>query len=91
LVSLVTYPGLEDKETGYAMLMVDLLPAGLLGLLAVAFLSAFVSTISTHLNWGTSYVMNDFYRRYIRPPASFESPEKADGITSGFRVGLRLP
>jgi len=78
LVSLITYPNLADKETGYPLLMLDLLPAGLLGLLAVAFLSAFVSTVSTHLNWGASYVVNDFYKRYLKPPHRFEHPEKAE-------------
>ncbi|HLR76062.1 MAG TPA: sodium:solute symporter family protein, partial [Balneolaceae bacterium] len=77
LVSVIMYPGLADKESGYALVMLDLLPAGLLGLLVVAFLSAFVSTVSTHLNWGASYVVNDFYKRYLNPPADFESKAKA--------------
>ncbi len=77
LVSLILYPNLVDKESGYALLMLDLLPAGLLGLLVVAFLSAFVSTVSTHLNWGASYVVNDFYKRYLKPPQKFENPESA--------------
>jgi len=78
LVSLIVYPNLADKETGYPLLMLDLLPAGLLGLLAIAFLSAFVSTVSTHLNWGASYVVNDFYKRYFNPPTRFETKEKAE-------------
>jgi Na+/proline symporter len=49
--------------------MLNLLPAGLIGLLIAALLSAFMSTISTHLNWGSSYVVNDFYKRFIRPDA----------------------
>lgn len=77
LVSLIAYPNIADKETGYPLLMLDLLPAGLLGLLAVTFLSAFVSTVSTHLNWGASYVVNDFYKRYLRPPEEFASKQKA--------------
>jgi SSS family transporter len=77
LVSLIAYPQLADRETGYPLLMLDLLPAGLLGLLAVAFLSAFVSTVSTHLNWGASYVVNDFYKRYLKPPEEFVSTEEA--------------
>ncbi|MGK7370568.1 MAG: sodium:solute symporter family protein, partial [Candidatus Halalkalibacterium sp. M3_1C_030] len=78
LVSLIVYPNLADKETGYPLLMLDLLPAGLLGLLAIAFLSAFVSTVSTHLNWGASYVVNDFYKRYFKPPNRFETKEEAE-------------
>jgi solute:Na+ symporter, SSS family len=49
--------------------MRDFLPPGLLGLLVAAFLAAYMSTISTHLNWGSSYVINDFYRRFIRKGA----------------------
>jgi len=77
LVALVVYPGLDDPETGYPLLMLKLLPAGLLGLLAVAFLAAFVSTISTHLNWGASYVVNDFYKPFLKPESEFESKAAA--------------
>lgn len=77
LVAMVTYPGLEDPETGYPLLMLELLPAGLLGLLAVAFLAAFVSTVSTQLNWGSSYVVNDFYKPFLKPESEFESKEAA--------------
>ncbi|WP_340103992.1 sodium:solute symporter family protein [Rhodohalobacter sp. 8-1] len=77
LVALVVYPGLDDPETGYPLLMLKLLPAGLLGLLAVAFLAAFVSTVSTHLNWGASYVVNDFYKPFLKPESDFESKAAA--------------
>lgn len=77
LVAMVAYPGLDDPETGYPLLMLELLPSGLLGLLAVAFLAAFVSTVSTHLNWGASYVVNDFYKPFLKPETDFESKEKA--------------
>lgn len=77
LVALVVYPGLDDPETGYPLLMLKLLPAGLLGLLAVAFLAAFVSTVSTHLNWGASYVVNDFYKPFLKPESEFESKAAA--------------
>ena len=70
LVSIVSYPELSDPEKGYPQLMIDLLPHGLLGLLVVSFLSAFMSTVSTHLNWGASYIVNDFYKLYIKPNAS---------------------
>ncbi len=67
LASLVLYPGLADPRQGYVMIMRDALPAGLLGLLLVAaFLAAFMSTVATQLNWGTSYVVNDFWRRFVR-------------------------
>jgi Na+/proline symporter len=46
------------------------LPASLRGLMLASFLAAYMSTISTHLNWGASYAINDFYRRFLRPRAS---------------------
>ena len=49
--------------------MRDHLPTGLRGMLVASFLAAYMSTISTQLNWGTSYVMHDFYRRFINPQA----------------------
>jgi SSS family solute:Na+ symporter len=71
LASLVLYPhlGFDEKGEGYVMVMRDYLPSGLLGLLVAAFFAAYMSTIATHLNWGTSYVINDFYRRFIRRDA----------------------
>ncbi len=65
LAALVLYPGLENPGEGYVMVMRDALPSGLLGLLFAAFLAAFMSTISTQLNWGTSYLVNDLYRRFF--------------------------
>ncbi len=72
LATLVLYPDLsaEDKKLGYIYAMRDFLPAGLKGLLVAAFLAAYMSTIATHLNWGTSYVVNDFYKRFVRRQAS---------------------
>lgn len=75
LCTLVLYPDLSDsdKKLGYVMAMKDFLPAGLKGLLLVAFLAAYMSTIATQLNWGSSYLVNDFYKRFIRPTESFSS------------------
>jgi len=53
----------------YPKLMVRYLPQGLLGLLIAVFLAAYMSTISSQLNWGTSYIINDFYRRFIKQSA----------------------
>ena len=50
--------------------MLTYLPAGLLGLVITSLIAAFMSTISTHLNWGSSYVVNDFYARFVKPKAS---------------------
>jgi Na+/proline symporter len=66
LASMILYPEIEDKEAGYVMVMRDHLPIGWRGLLLGAFFAAYMSTISTQLNWGTSYVVNDFYRRFVR-------------------------
>ena len=49
--------------------MLEYLPTGLLGLMLTAFLAAFMSTIDTHLNWGASYLVNDFYKRFFKPEA----------------------
>ncbi len=69
LVSLVLYPELDaaHQSEGFVMVMRDHLPSGMLGLLLAAFLAAYMSTIATQLNWGASYIVNDFYRRFIRP------------------------
>lgn len=66
LAALVLYPNLEDPRAGFVLVMRDVLPSGMLGLLFAAFLAAFMSTISTQLNWGTSYIVNDFWRRFIK-------------------------
>lgn len=67
LATLVLYPELpsDGKRVGYIMAMRDYLPPGVLGLLVAAFLAAYMSTISTHLNWGSSYIVNDFYKRFM--------------------------
>lgn len=70
LASVVLYPGLADQESGYVMVMRDHLPAGWRGFLLAAFFAAYMSTIATQLNWGTSYIVNDFYRRFVRTEAS---------------------
>ena len=50
--------------------MVDVLPSPFKGLLLAAFAAAYMSTISTHLNWGASYLVNDVYLRFLKPDAS---------------------
>ncbi len=68
LSTLVLYPSLgpAEKKLGYIYTMRDFLPNGLKGLLVAAFFAAYMSTIATQLNWGTSYVINDFYKRFIK-------------------------
>ncbi len=78
LASMLVFPNLSDisarlpyvdpKLIGHDMAypaMLTFLPAGLLGLMVAGLLSAYISTISTHLNWGTSYLVHDVYRRFI--------------------------
>jgi SSS family solute:Na+ symporter len=69
MVSLVMFPDLpaNQKEDGFVHVMNAVLPPGLKGLLIAAFLAAYMSTLSTHLNWGTSYLINDFYKRFLKP------------------------
>lgn len=63
------YENTVDPGSMYPKLMVRYLPPGLLGLLIAVFLAAYMSTIASQLNWGTSYIINDFYRRFINSDA----------------------
>jgi SSS family solute:Na+ symporter len=68
LASLILYPELADKETGYIRTLMDpnVFPVYLRGFMLAAFAAAYMSTIGTQLNWGASYVINDFYRRFVK-------------------------
>ena len=68
LASIVLYPTLVDKESGYVRTLMDpqVFPPALRGIMLAAFAAAYMSTIGTQLNWGASYVVNDCYRRFIR-------------------------
>jgi Na+/proline symporter len=83
LASIVIFPDLQSLASAFPNLsedfikndlayaaMLSYLPAGLLGLVVTSLIAAFMSTISTHLNWGSSYVVNDFYVRFIKPKAT---------------------
>ena len=67
LASVILYPQLADKESGYIQTLVDpnVFPTYLRGFMLAAFAAAYMSTIGTQLNWGASYVINDFYRRFV--------------------------
>lgn len=82
LCALVLYPDLSegDKKLGYVMAMKDFLPDGLKGLLLVAFFSAYMSTISTQLNWAASYLINDVYKEFIKRDASDRDLVRASRI-----------
>src|SRR5206468_9414071 len=70
LATVILYPTLQDKESGYVHAFVDLLPTPWRGFMMAGFAAAFMSTIGTQLNWGASYLVNDFYRRFLRPDES---------------------
>jgi len=80
LVSIVLFPELEDKESGYILTFMnpEVFPSWLRGFMIAGFAAAYMSTIATQLNWGASYVVNDFYRRFLVP----ESNEKHYVIVS---------
>lgn len=71
-VALVKYPELRtlsDPGEGFPRVMRDLLPPGLRGWLLTAFFAAYMSTLSTQVNWGASYLVNDLYKRFIKRDA----------------------
>ncbi len=82
LASLVLYPDITDREAGYVMVIRDHVPAGWRGLILAGFFAAYMSTIGTQLNWGCSYVINDFYRRFIKSNASQAHYVRASRLTT---------
>ena len=64
------YPGLQHPESGYMMVLNAHLPHQYRGIAIAGFLAAFMSTVATQLNWGASYLVSDFYRRFLRKSAS---------------------
>lgn len=95
LCALVLYPDLsiENSGQGFVMAMKDFLPAGLKGLLLIAFLSAYMSTLSTQLNWGASYLTNDLYKRFIKKHREeSEEEEQKDYVKKGrlFTLGIMI-
>jgi SSS family solute:Na+ symporter len=65
-VATATPDLVADPELAYPMMIVQVMPMGLRGLMVATFLAAFMSTMDTHLCWGASYLVNDVYRRFIR-------------------------
>jgi solute:Na+ symporter, SSS family len=90
LVALIVYPTEPDKGATYVMLIRDLLPSGVLGLLLAAFLAAYMSTIASQTVWGTSYIINDFYRPFIKQNASEKEYVKVTRITTFLLMLLSL-
>ncbi|WP_370227549.1 sodium:solute symporter family protein [Mesoflavibacter sp.] len=68
-----TFPNLTKQMQGHDVAyaaMMTYLPAGLIGIVLTSLIAAFMSTISTQLNWGSSYIVNDFYKRFLKPEAT---------------------
>jgi Na+/proline symporter len=96
LSSMLVFPGLDDiaralphvdpaligHDLAYPA-MLTFLPHGVLGLMVAGLLAAYVSTISTHLNWGTSYLVHDLYRRFVRPGEDERHYVQAGRIVTG--------
>jgi solute:Na+ symporter, SSS family len=89
-VSVLQYPDLANPEEGYVRVMVDVLPSPMKGLLLAAFAAAYMSTISTHLNWGASYLVNDVYLRFVRPDASRRAQVLASRAATALLMILSL-
>ncbi len=107
LASLIVFPNLDDLQLAFPDIdssvighdlaypaMMTLLPSGLLGLLLASLAAAFMSTIASHLNWGSSYVVNDFYKRFLNPDATDGQMVRLGRITTVvlmiFSAGLAL-
>jgi len=88
LVAIVVYPNLDDRELGYPKLMLDFLPPVLLGLVVASLVAAFMSTVSTLINWGASYLTNDLYGRFLRPQAEQAELVMAGRLASVVVTGL---
>ncbi|UCE07294.1 MAG: Na+:solute symporter [bacterium] len=99
LVAAIKFPGIaakdpltgqlqKDPELGYIAVMLTYLKPGLLGLMLASFLAAFMSTISTQINWGASYIVNDFYRPFVNRNASEKHYVWISVVTVIFMAGL---
>jgi SSS family solute:Na+ symporter len=66
LAAAALYPRLQHPESGYMLVATTYMPHALRGILIAGFMAAFMSTIATQLNWGSSYLVEDFYRRFVR-------------------------
>ncbi len=90
MVALVLYPEIQDKGSTYVMLIRDLLPSGLLGLMLAAFFAAYMSTIASQTVWGTSYIINDLFKPFIKPGASEKYYVKISRITTFILMFIAL-
>src|SRR6478672_697405 len=70
LAAVVLYPNLAQPERGFMLVATQHVPPALRGIVVAGFMAAFMSTFATQLNWGASYLVSDFYRRFVKPKAS---------------------
>jgi Na+/proline symporter len=102
LASLVIFPDFDSINNAFPNLsesikgndiaypaMLVYLPAGLIGIVLTSLVAAFMSTISTQLNWGASYIVNDFYKRFLKPEAT-DKEQVFIGRISRFRRHVRV-
>ena len=96
LASIVIFPTLDSLQVAFPDLdssyikhdlaysaMLKYLPAGLLGIVATSLIAAFMSTLSTQLNWGASYIVNDFYKRFVNPDSTNKEDVRVGRIATG--------
>jgi Na+/proline symporter len=82
--------GAEDPGLNYVKMMVDFLPGGLRGFMLASFAAAYMSTQATQMNWGSSYLINDLYRRFLRRGASERHYVLASRVATALTVVLSL-
>ena len=86
LAAVVLYPGLAQPEKGYMLVATRQTPHALLGILLAGFMAAFMSTVATQLNWGSSYLVEDFYRRFLNKKGSEAHYVNASRLATVFLV-----
>jgi Na+/proline symporter len=86
LVAVVLYPNLAQPERGFMLVAIHQTPHALLGILLAGFMAAFMSTVATQLNWGSSYLIEDFYRRFLKKEGSEAHFVNASRLATAFLV-----
>jgi len=86
LAAVVLYPGLAQPERGYMLVATRQTPHAVLGILLAGFMAAFMSTVATQLNWGSSYLIEDFYRRFLKKEGSESHFVNASRLATAFLV-----
>ncbi|MBK5187672.1 MAG: Na+:solute symporter [Gemmatimonadaceae bacterium] len=90
LATIILYPNLQDKESGYVHAFVDLLPTPWRGFMLAGFAAAYMSTVGTQLNWGASYLVNDFYKRFLRKSETEKHYVNVSRAATVFLFGMSL-